>query len=133
MAVYEFRYRLNTMPIGRLDGSGQVAHDIEVVYRLQGETNGWSALPGHHKTVLVPADGLAAVLAMSNGATKLNAYKQLLVDHRNDPSLPMDTSWQLSNFQPFMGACDEAIIAASGAHYYITVTLSQEYPVTFSL
>ena len=132
MADYEFRYRLNSAPEARNDGSAQVAHDIDAVAEPVGD-GGFFSVPGHHKTILVPAADMAVMLAMSNGAAKVTAYKPLLVANRNAQPMPFNTGWTLANLELFMDANDASAAAASGADEYITVDLGLTYPVTFSL
>lgn len=132
---YTFRYQLSRAPEARIDGSGQIGHDITVVYRLDElEPPSWVVVPGHHKTILVPASELAPVLEMANGAAKIDAYKQLLVDHRNDPSTPYATGWQLDQMEVFMDANMLAIAVSLTADEYIrSVAAGGVYPATFAL
>lgn len=131
---YTFRYRLNRAPEPRIDGSGQVAHDVEAVYRLDElEPPSWVPVPGHHKTILLPGAELEVVLAMPNTGAKVTAYKQLLVEHRNDESQPLYTDWQTDRMAEFLDAGVLSAAMALAANDYITVTLGQGYPVTFAL
>ena len=144
------RYSLEFAPEPRNDGSGAVNHDIKAKENSTGE---WLDVPGYHKTIVVPGDEIAAVMAMPDGTSqekqaKNTAYKSLLVESRNyfPAYLPApDTSdWSkegieqyiidyaawLAEFTAINGA---AATAASDADEYITVTLGLEYPVGFGL
>lgn len=135
MADYQFRYRLQSAPTATLDGSGTVQHDIYAEASADGET--WSVVPGRHKTIVVPAEDLATVLAMPDStgpqrSAKNTAYKQLLADNVDSQADPL-TGWGTAALEALMDANDASSAAASDADAYITVTLGQSYPVEFSL
>lgn len=132
MADYVFRYRLNRAPQGNQDGSGQVAHDIEAVYQVEGEPDGWTPVPAHHKTVLIPGAELSAALGTGTQGQKVAAYKDLLVAHRSDGATPLTTNWDLALLEQFMDQNDVAQAAATEADAFI-VSVAGSYPVTFSL
>jgi len=136
---YEFRYRLNSSPGHRLDGSGQVSHDIELVCLPDDGTvytdddwKGAPQAPGHHKTVLVPGADLAALLATGTNFQKVAAYKTLLVGHHTDQAEPMNTNWNLALMQDFMDQNDLSIAAAADANVFI-LDVATSYPVVFNL
>jgi len=131
MADYSFRYVLQSAPAATLDGSGMVLHDIYAQAQVQGGDE-WVVVPGRHKTISMPAAELATVLAMSNGAAKVTAYKQALVDNLDTTPVPV-TGWGSVQLEALMDANDAAQTAASGANEYITVTLGQSYPVPFTI
>ena len=144
--AYTFRYSLISRPLGRSDGYG-IDHDI-MAYSSDDEGETWIPVPGGHRTVVVPTDELKAVMDMPNGGAKVAAYKQVLVANRNTPPVPIDapqlTDFDLAAFQVFLplwtayilelgDAQDAATIEADRANDYITVTLGQSYPLSFSL
>jgi len=138
---YQFAYRLLGSPTATLDGSGQVHHNIDATFRIDGSGDNFKytpSLPGHHKTFVVPAAGLAAVMDMPDGTgpelnAKNTAYKQLLAANKDTSAQPMNTNWNDENFQAFMDANDSSTMEAARANEYITVTLGQTYPVPFQL
>ena len=129
---FVFRYRLNSAPAATLDGSAQVAHDIDAVYQVEGEPDGWTPVPGHHKTVLVPGAELSSALESGTNSQKVAAYKDLLVEYRNDQAEPLNTNWNLTLLEQFMDQNDVAIEAAETANTFI-LQVAGSYPVTFSL
>lgn len=134
MADYDFRYRLNRAPSACLDGSGQVAHDIEAVWQLEGDGDSWTAVPGHHKTILVPGADLSDALAGGTANQKVRAYKNLLVQHRDDQAQPLNTGWNLELLEEFMDQNDASAAAVGVADAFIlSVAPGGVYPVTFSL
>ena len=138
MPTYDFRYQLGDAPGPRDDGSGQVAHDITAVLRVQGSGDPWSPVPGHHKTILLPHEQLGTVMDMphSTGAerqAKIAAYKDLLVTHRGSQPAPYDTGWTAAGLQIFMDQNDSAVAESARADDFITNVLGQSYPVTFSI
>lgn len=136
MTAYFFGYRLGTRPAGRLDGSAQVAHEIEAISSPDEEV--WSPVPGHNKTILIPGASLTIVLDMPDSTgpqrqAKNQAYKDLLVASRNVQPDPMVKTWTPESLQLFMDANDSSALQAQRANDYITVTLGQIYPVDFNL
>ena len=125
----EFRYALTEKPEARNDGSGCVSHQI-VAQVDAGE--GFATMGGRSKTFSVPADELATVLALSNGAEKVAAYKQLLVDNLNTQPQP-NGGWEKAQLEIVHNANVAASSAADGADEYITITLGKTYPVPFVL
>lgn len=132
MADYEKKYRLQSAPSSTLDGSGMVMHDTWAIYRLEGSSDPWVTVPGRHKTICVPADELQVVLDMSNGAAKVAAYKQALVDNLDTIPTPV-TGWSAAQLEALLDANDAAATEADRANTYITVTLGESYPVDFSV
>lgn len=154
--AYEYAYRLQSAPAGRADGSEQIDHDIFAIYRVQGSGTPWSAasvVPSYHKTILVPADDVETVMDMPDASgpqkqAKNQAYKQLLVDHRNDaprpnPAPPV-TDWSPSGIDAYLIAYEawdiaftaanaQAALQAGRANTYITVTLGLSYPIEFQV
>jgi hypothetical protein len=134
--AYTFQYRLQSTPVARNDGSGQVKHEIYALSSPDGEN--WSVVPGHHKDMLVPASGLKTVMDMPDGTSeqkqaKNTAYKELLKNNRNTPSQPMRTDWTCTTLEQFMEANDGAALEATRANSYITAILCQSYPIDFNL
>jgi hypothetical protein len=137
MTNYDFRYMLAQAPTPSNDGSGVVYHDIWAVARPQGTTNGWTPVPGRHKTVAVLASDLTTVMAMPHATgpqrtAKTNAYKQLLAASLNYLPSPIE-GWNQTALEALMDANDAAVAQAVLANDYITVTLAQQYPVYFNL
>lgn len=133
--AYETRFRLQGAPQGCNDGSAQVAHDVVVVYREVGDTMSWKlapSIPAHHQTILVPADELGAVLDMGSGAAKVNAYKQLLADHRTDGAQPLNTNWQEAAMIQFLENNDASTEERDRADAWI-LSVAGSYPVPFSV
>ena len=124
--AYAFRFCLSSAPEGRNDGSGMVAHDIYAEYDT-GE--GWAVVPGRHKTVLVPS---APLLAALGGAQPVPAYKSALAANINTNATPI-TGWAPADLAALMAANDAAAEAATAADEFITVTLHQSYPVSFTI
>ncbi len=134
MTTYEFRYRLNTAPEPRTDGSAQVSHDIDAIFREAGSSDAWVAMAGHHKSILIPAAELQTALGSGTNQQKIAAYKTALAFNLNSQSSPMSTTdWSAGELQAFADANDEASAARLLAHEFITVILGQSYPVPFSV
>ena len=136
MPTYDFKYRLQSAPAGRLDGSGCVDHDIWAVSQLQGD-GGFAPVPGRHKTVSVPADEIASVMDMPDSTSaekqaKNVAYKGLLASNLGTQPVAL-TGWMGAQLQAVMDANDLASYETGRVNEYITVTLGQSYPVDFSL
>ena len=136
MTTYEFRYTLQSAPAPRTDGGAQVSHDIFSMYRVAGSQDGWQNL--HHKDVLIPAADVLTVMAMpdASGAQKTaknDAYKDLLVQYRNASAISGNTDLSSAAMQAFLDANDVALDGATQIDNYITVTLSQSYPLSFSI
>ena len=128
--MYNFRYRLHVAPEARLDGSGQVAHDIFAEVERNGE--GWTTVPGRHKSVMVPASELQAALAAGNNAAIVAAYKTALASNIDTVPFPV-SGWGIGDLEALMTANDAATDAATAADEFITVTLGLPYPVTFAI
>ena len=125
----DFRYSLTQAPQARTDGSGCVDHQIIAQYD---EGEGWLVVPSHNKTFCIPADELAVVLAMSNGAAKVQAYKQVLIDNI-DTAPQAVTGWAVAQMQAMIDGNNASAEAGADADEYITVTLGQSYPVPFTI
>ena len=122
---YTFRYKLQTAPEYRNDGSGMVMHDIySEVSRDDGET--WEAIPGRHKSIVCPASEVS--VAVGNVAQ----YKQMLVNNIKTSPVPI-LGWNTTDLRELMIANDAAKSAAEAANTWITVTLGLSYPVTFTI
>jgi len=135
--AYEFKYRLLEAPTPTTGGAGLVTHQLVPIYRAVGEGD-WIEMGDWTKGVLVPAGALKAVNDMPHGTAgqktaKNTAYKSLLADHLYDrPAMPAP-DWSLAGLARFLEANDSAALEAERADDYITVTLSQEYPVDFTV
>ena len=124
-----FRYSLTQAPEARNDGSGCVDHQITAEYD---DGEGWLTVPARNKTFCIPASELAVVLAMNNGAAKITAYKQLLIDNLDTQPIPI-AGWAIGQLQEMVDANKTALSAGTNANTYITVTLNQNYPVPFTI
>ena len=151
MADYDFKYRLQSAPSGRVDGSGHVDHDVYGILSDDGET--WLVMPGYHKTFCLPSDAVKTVINMpdSTGAerqAKNRAYKDLLVEHaatQPTPDYPpLVSDWSPQGMAEYMVKYDswyvrvattnsEAATQAGRVDDYITGTLAAVYPVDFQL
>ena len=124
-----FRYSLTQAPEARNDGSGCVDHQITAEYD---DGDGWLTVPARNKTFSLPASELAVVMAMNNGAAKVTAYKQLLVDNLNTQPEPI-TGWAVAQLQEMVDANTASLSAGTDANAYITETLGLSYPVPFTI
>ena len=124
-----FRYSLTQAPEARNDGSGCVDHQITVEYD---DGDGWLTVPARNKTFSLPAAELAVVMAMNNGAAKVSAYKQVLIDNLDTQPVPI-TGWAMAQLQEMVDANKAALSAGTAANNYITVTLNLDYPVSFTI
>lgn len=122
--LFQTRYSLTEAPAATI---GYVLHTITCQYSTDGSE--WT--DDRQMRVVVPAAALEAVLVLADGAAKVQAYKDLLKEHRN-------TEVEINN-----GSADEAIqeranglaratAAAAGAAAYIA-TVKPDYPVNFTL
>jgi len=130
MADYTFRYRLQSRPAARLDGSGCVDHDIFAEASSDGET--WATVPGRHSTISVPADELQAALDAGTNQQVIAAYKDALAGNLQTSPQPI-YGWTSSALETLMDANDAATAVADGAHEFITDTLGLSYPVSFTI
>ena len=134
---YEFSYRLENAPESTADGSGQVRHPIVMAYRVVGSGDNWKTaqkVPGH--TAMIPASEIATVMNMPHSdaaerQAKNAAYKALLQNYRDAKTLAMGTGWNVALAQTFLSNNDDSATEATNADFYITDTLSQEYPIPF--
>ena len=128
---YNFRYRLQSAPAARNDGSGCVDHDLYAEYEPV-DNGGYVDVPGRHKTVSVPAAELAAALATGTNPQKAAAYKSALASNLNTQAVPV-TGWANAQLEALMDASDAATVAATTANEFITVDLGLAYPVSFNI
>ena len=133
MVNYEFRYKLQSSPEARNDGSAQVALDIYAVQRVQGTTGTFSEVPGRHKTVLISASGIVTALATGTNAQKTTAVKNLVAANLFSATLFIADDWTLGGLEAYMDANDLSLAQATALNTFITVTLAQVYPITFVL
>lgn len=133
MADYEFRYKLQSTPEQRNDGSATIALDIFAVQRVSGTSGVFSEVPGRHKTVLIPASGIQTALATGTNNQKTTAIKNLIATNLfgSAPFVPDD--WTLVGLEAYMDANDLSLAQATALNTFITVTLALVYPITFSL
>ena len=127
---YEFKYRLQSAPAARNDGSGCLDHDI---YAIVAEDGGeWAIVPGRHKTISVPFAELDDALDQATNPLRVAAYKDALAANLDNQPVPV-TGWTAAQLLALMEANDAAAATAAAADTYITVTLELEYPVDFSV
>ena len=124
-----FRYSLTQAPEARNDGSGCVDHQITAEYD---DGDGWLTVPARNKTFSLPAAELAVVMAMNNGAAKVTAYKQVLIDNLDTQPVPI-TGWTVAQLQEMVDTNTAALSAGTDANAYITETLNLSYPVPFTI
>ena len=135
---YNFCYSLAQAPEPRVDGTGQIVHDIWAMSREEGESNGWVPVGGYHRGVPVPTDELKAVMDMPHDTgpekqAKNTAYKQLLASHIGDGVIPWAGGWSKEDLELYMDTNDACVIEAQRANEYLIVTLGQTYPIRFNL
>jgi len=117
----DYKLKLNRAPESRTDGN--ISHDIEVLTVDD-------APSGLHKDVLVPYTEMAVVMALPDNGAKVTAYKDMLWDNKNNRIPLADTSqWSYELLAAATGSIEQAI----AANEYITVTLGQDYPLTFTI
>ena len=126
MASYEFRYSLGT-PEARKDGSGLVAHDLQAQAALEG-TEAWVML--RHKTVLLPAAELSALLASGTAGEKGAAYKELIAANINTLAEPV-TGWSTAQLQLLLDGNEASTLAAAASVDFVVNVLSRTFPITF--
>lgn len=73
----DIAYQLLGNPEGRVDGSGQVMHDMQAVGR-EIATDPWTVIPNHHKTFLLTEVEVNHALDQSPDAAKITAYRDAL-------------------------------------------------------
>ena len=126
--AYTFKYRLQSAPQGRLDGSGMLDHDT---WAIASEDGGdWQLVPGRHKTVCVPAEEIAAALSEPTTPERVAAYKQALADNLETVPVAVE-GWAIPQLAALMEANDLAAATASAADDFI-VSVAGGYPVDFS-
>ena len=126
MASYEFRYSLGT-PEARTDGSGLVAHDLQAQAALYG-TEAWVML--RHKTVLLPAAELSALLASGTAGAKGEAYKQLIAANLYTQAEPVD-GWSTAQLQLLLDGNEVSTLAAAASVDFVVNVLGRTFPITF--
>jgi len=127
--AYTFKYRLQSSPQARNDGSGCLDHDIYAIVSDDGET--WAIVPGRHKTISIPFAELDAALAQPTNPTKVAAYKDALANNLDNQPVPI-TGWTAAQLLLLMQANDAAAATAAAVNDFIT-GLGLSYPVDFSM
>ena len=134
--AYTFRYELLRAPAARVDGSGCLSHDIEAYYS---EDDGatWVVVGGRHKDIIVPGSEMQTILAMPDSTgpqrqAKNVAYKSALVANLDTQPVGV-TGWPDAQMAAYLDGNKLSAEVATGANDYITITLSQSYPVPFSI
>ena len=128
MAEYKFQYSLGT-PEVRTDGSGQLAHDLKAEAAVVG-TEDWFTV--RHKTLLLPASELSAILATGTTGQKGVAYKQLVAANINTAAQPV-SGWGLDQLQALVAGNEESVAAVAASVDYVENVLNREFPVKFTM
>jgi len=128
--MYEVRYRIDKIT-ARADGSELVQHDTWAEGREEGEAD-WQVVPGHHRSLLVPADEIQAALEAGSNAQVIAAYKNALIANLRTPAIPI-TGWAPADIQAKLEANAASAEATSDAISFITETLGATFPVRFAL
>ena len=134
----EYRYKLESAPAPCNDGTKGVGHDIAAVYRKAGAPtpNPWIMVPGHHIVGLsLLGDDLITALGSGTQNQKVKKYKALIKAAIDVGGFveSFEKGWEEVKLEEFMTNNDVAIAGAEDADQFITVTLSQTYPVYFEL
>ena len=118
------RYEITREPVATVDGSGIVIHDFRAVYSVD-DGDSWIPVPNLHKNMCLPADELQVVLDMPAGGAKVQAYKALIVQHRNTfpEPYPIPPATDAAWVDP--AGYHEAYLAALAAKDAINVTTAQ--------
>ena len=128
--AYEFKYRLQSAPAARNDGSGCLDHDI---YAIVSEDGGeWTIVPGRHKTISIPFGALDDALDQPTNPLRVAAYKDALAANLNNQPVPV-TGWTSAQLLALMEANASTAATAAAVLEFITVTLGLEFPVDFSI
>ena len=127
---YEKRYRLQSMPQARLDGSGCLDHDIYADYRPEGG-DAWLPVPGRHKTISIPASEVQTALSAPTNAEKVSAYKDALAANLNTSPVAI-AGWDPASLEALLDANDLAAEAAL-AFAAFADDLGVGFPVRFGM
>ena len=145
----DYKYRLQSQPEPRTDGSGMLVHDIYTIYSEDGGVT-WSVFPQRgHYSVAVPQSEIAAALAQPTTNTRVSAYKTALYVNRNTvpeplvmPQLEGNSVAELNAFLPLYAAwvlamddANDAVeqVAVDADTFILSVAPGNQYPVEFSL
>ena len=131
MADYQFKYRLQSAPQARNDGSGCLDHDVYALASEDGEN--WAIVPGRHKTISVPFEELDDALAQQTDPLRVAAYKDALATNLDNAPIPI-TGWTLAALLALMEANDAtALTAVAADEFILSVWPSHQYPVDFAM
>jgi hypothetical protein len=137
MADYTFQYRANAAIQPRSDGTGYCDLDLEAVSRLStAQANDpYTAVPGKHKTVSLPAARLQTALATpGNNAVKVAALKAVMREFLfSGAPVSVPDDWEAAGLEVFMDKNDEAVTVAAAFNAFILVVKPTGFPVTFPL
>lgn len=134
MALYDFRYRLQSTPQPRTDGTGGIDCDVFAVSRLSGTSNDFAIIPGQHMTVVLLAPDLKVVNDMPEGTTsemtaKRRAFKNLLKAYLRAPTpVTPIVDWTEEGLQALLDANDSAVLEANRIDTFIRIVLGKSYP-----
>ena len=128
MADYKFQYSLGT-PEARNDGSGQLAHDLKAEAAVIG-TEDWFTV--RHKTLILPADELSALLATGTAGQKGTAYKQLIAANIDTQAQPVG-GWSIAQLQEFLAGNEASAAAVAASIDFVENELGREFPVKFTM
>jgi len=132
--AFEFSYT-SERPGATMNGSGQVTFFIIPCYREVGDGD-WNVVLGTEKVFYIYAEELAVVNAMPDSTTpekaaKANALIALVLDSAAYLSVPY-LGWTEEDLGVIVTANDLSAAQATATHEFITVTMSQSYPVRFT-
>jgi hypothetical protein len=124
--TYTFKYRLQSSPVARNDGTGIVDCTILAVVSTDG--GAYATIPGYSRLIQLPYQELRVVMDMPDATgpqrtAKNNAFKVLLAE-RADLQLPSPSlNWSIGGMTAWMTANDGAATESGRLHTYITIKL----------
>lgn len=127
--AYTFKYRVNFAPEASKDGSGCIMHDVEALAASDGVT--YSPVPGRHMTICVPYAQINSALGSGTTNQKVTKYKEALAANLFTQPTPVQ-GWSTADLNTLMANNDAASASLLTALNFITVTLGQQFPITFS-
>lgn len=128
---YSFKYRLQSAPQARTDGSGCLDHDIYAIASSDGST--WYVVPGRHKTISVPFAELDAALEQTTNPLRSQAYKEALARNLNTAPVAV-LGWTAAQLLLVVQSIADATATAVAVDEFIrSVAPNGIYPVDFSI
>ena len=134
--AYTFKYRIAEAPVASQDGSGVVAHRLQIAYQING--GDWLLVPGRERTVNVPTARLKTVMDLphsnaSEKSAKVSAYKTAIAENLETPAVPLPDRWTRDAIVALLDANIAAATEAARAVAFITTTLALTFPVDFAM